>query len=345
MRISSALSASGIVPLALSLSTLSSTIISSTCSLGPSSFNFQNGTIPALSTHKATSLSSDDEIIYETGTLTNDFTTHTTLCDKGGCFTTDQHITLTTTTATVGGVLTTYVSAVPVTSATPNPESSSVPTSSEEDTTSTIIQTTYVTRTSCSDGKCSTSAVPTGLTTGTSTVNGVETLYTTYCPLSSAAAEKTSSGSSSKTPKSNSSTLITVTSCDQQNCATSSYHTGVTQYTTTVHGLETVFTTYCPLSTETPSPSSAPEAPTSTATTPAVSTTPSTSFAPHTLSKVYSSSAPTVNVITNNIVTQSSSSSAASGSTSAPVISTYEAAAGRALPLFFGALPLVYMLF
>lgn len=45
--------------------------------------------------------------------------------------------------------------------------------------TETDIQTTVVTITSCSEDKCDTHAVTTGLTTVTSE----ETVYTTYCPL------------------------------------------------------------------------------------------------------------------------------------------------------------------
>ncbi|QPG77138.1 hypothetical protein FOA43_004542 [Brettanomyces nanus] len=49
-------------------------------------------------------------------------------------------------------------------------------------------------------------------------------------------------------------TVLTVTSCSDHHCTAVPVTTGVTDYTTTVHGTATVVTTYCPLTAETKAP-------------------------------------------------------------------------------------------
>ncbi|EGW32377.1 uncharacterized protein SPAPADRAFT_61454 [Spathaspora passalidarum NRRL Y-27907] len=92
--------------------------------------------------------------------------------------------------------------------------SSGVPANSTE--TVTDLSTTLVTITHCEENKCSATVSPALKSVATVTVQGVETVYTTYCPLTSEEAAK--------------STLSTIT--------------------TTVEGVETVYTTYCPLTEE-----------------------------------------------------------------------------------------------
>ncbi|KAK6455615.1 uncharacterized protein RJT20DRAFT_48512 [Scheffersomyces xylosifermentans] len=78
--------------------------------------------------------------------------------------------------------------------------------------------TTDVTITSCSKEACATTVEKSSLTVVTTTVEGIETIYTTYCPLSSEIAAESVVAPSS-----------------------------ATVITTTVEGIETIYTTYCPL--------------------------------------------------------------------------------------------------
>ncbi|SCV02408.1 LANO_0F17722g1_1 [Lachancea nothofagi CBS 11611] len=109
--------------------------------------------------------------------------------------------------------------------------------------TDSQLSTTVVTVTSCSDNKCSESAVTTGLTT----VYQDHTTYTTYCPLAGVTANTSKSGSPSTATKPNlSTTVVTVTSCSNRKCSETELSTGVT----TVYQDHTTYTTYCPLSVE-----------------------------------------------------------------------------------------------
>ncbi|VEU23197.1 DEKNAAC104312 [Brettanomyces naardenensis] len=131
----------------------------------------------------------------------------------------------------------------------PNPSSSSGSGSSETSseastasgatTTETEESTTVVTITSCSDHKCTEIPVTTGITEYTTTISGTETVITTFCPLTSEAPATTEVVEST--------TVITITSCSDHKCTKIPVTTGVTEYTTTVSGTETIYTTYCPL--------------------------------------------------------------------------------------------------
>ncbi|CAI5756944.1 unnamed protein product [Candida verbasci] len=116
-------------------------------------------------------------------------------------------------------------------------------------------QTTEVTITSCSDNKCDTTVNHAVQSVATTTVEGIETVYTTYCPLSSE--EKGASSAPAPAPAPASSSLAGQAST-------------LSVVTTTVQGVETIYTTYCPLSSE-------EEAAPATAATPA---TPATAAAP-----------------------------------------------------------------
>jgi hypothetical protein len=103
--------------------------------------------------------------------------------------------------------------------------------------TETDIGTTVVTITSCDEDKCSETAVTTGVTVITSTKEGVETEYTTYCPLSTTEVENIGT------------TVVTITSCQEDKCSKTAVTTGVTVITSTKEGVVTEYTTYCPLPT------------------------------------------------------------------------------------------------
>ncbi|CAK7902471.1 chitinase 2 [[Candida] anglica] len=98
--------------------------------------------------------------------------------------------------------------------------------------TATDIQTTVITITSCSDHKCTKVPVTTGLTTVTEN----ETIYTTYCPLST---------DSIVTETDASTTVVTITSCEDNKCTEVPVTTGLT----TITENETIYTTYCPIET------------------------------------------------------------------------------------------------
>lgn len=100
-------------------------------------------------------------------------------------------------------------------------------------TTVTDVETTVITITSCSDDKCHTVPVTTGVTTATE----VHTTYTTYCPLPSESEHAPSTTTNLET------TVITITSCDNDKCHTFPVTTVVTVITspeTTTPGPETV---------------------------------------------------------------------------------------------------------
>ncbi|ONH64663.1 Covalently-linked cell wall protein 12 [Cyberlindnera fabianii] len=137
-------------------------------------------------------------------------------------------------------------------------------------------------------------AVTTGVTIVTITSSGVETIYTTYCPLTSCETTSTVTypGAISTVPEEYTTTVVgfdgatkteivsfypttdfnggfatgtttfpetvtggyttvvTITSCSQSVCSETVVTTGVAVVTVTSAGVETIYTTYCPLTTE-----------------------------------------------------------------------------------------------
>ncbi|KAG5420221.1 hypothetical protein I9W82_002101 [Candida metapsilosis] len=116
----------------------------------------------------------------------------------------------------------------------------------------TAISTTVVTFNVCDVSSCSSSVV----TTGVATISETDTVYTTYCPLPSSSVEPTTSAKPSvsepmSTETDICTTVITVTSCEENKCSEVPLTTGVT----TVSEVDTIYTTYCPLpTTEVPAP-------------------------------------------------------------------------------------------
>lgn len=108
------------------------------------------------------------------------------------------------------------------------------PTGTESTTTETEVSTTVVTVTSCSAGTCTTATVPATPSVVTTTVHGVTTVYTTFCPLTTVTEEST--------------TVITITSCSENICVPTTVPAKETVVTTTVNEVVTVYTTFCPLS-------------------------------------------------------------------------------------------------
>ena len=135
-----------------------------------------------------------------------------------------------------------------------------------EESTETEVLTTVITVTSCSDNKCASTV----FTSGYSVYTVDETAYTTYFPvttitskLSSASingeatntkvaattkATATASVATSGTPQETetkiSTAIVTITSCSNNKCHEQTKTTGIKVYTSE----ETVYTTYCPLS-------------------------------------------------------------------------------------------------
>ncbi|KAG5422170.1 hypothetical protein I9W82_001265 [Candida metapsilosis] len=132
----------------------------------------------------------------------------------------------------------------------PNGETSTFTSSSPILSTVTADVTSVITITSCHEDLCHKTTVAATLSAGTKTVSGIETVYTTYCPLSSV-----------ETPES---TKI-ITTTDHEGKPTTV--TAVPVLTTeTVGGTVTEYVTYCPLSTSAGGASPATSTPVATTT-------------------------------------------------------------------------------
>ncbi|CAH6718544.1 yeast-form wall Protein 1 [[Candida] jaroonii] len=170
-------------------------------------------------------------------TVTNSHTTVMTItsCSDNKCSETEVPATEVVTTVTSEGIVTAYTTVCPLTE--------------EGTTTETEFSTTVMTITSCADNKCHETVVPAKETVTTETVEGVETIYTTYCPLSD---ESSAPAPTTLAPESYDATsteyvtsYITITSCGANGCEEKSMVETVT--TVTVNGVETAYTTYCPI--------------------------------------------------------------------------------------------------
>lgn len=121
-----------------------------------------------------------------------------------------------------------------------NSSSSAAPSSAAEGTvTHTNSETTVVTITSCDDNKCQESTATSQWGPTTVTVSDQETVYTTWCPISTATQTNTET------------TMVTVTSCADDKCQETTKPATWGPTTSTVEGTETVYTTWCPVETET----------------------------------------------------------------------------------------------
>lgn len=170
-------------------------------------------------------------------TVTNKHTTVMTItsCSDNKCSETEVPATEVVTTVTSEGIVTAYTTVCPLTE--------------EGTTTETEYSTTVMTITSCADNKCHETVVPAKETVTTETVEGVETIYTTVCPLSD---ETTAPAPTTEAAESYDATsteyvtsYITITSCGANGCEEKSMVETVT--TVTINGVETAYTTYCPV--------------------------------------------------------------------------------------------------
>lgn len=106
----------------------------------------------------------------------------------------------------------------------PSSEATSSNAQSDTLSTSTNLQTTVVTVTSCTDDQCSETPVTTAITV----VPEEETVYTTYCPLTKSPSIPADTLSTSADIEA---TLVTVTSCSGDNCTEKAVTTGVNYIT------------------------------------------------------------------------------------------------------------------
>ena len=339
-----------------------------------SSARYQNTTIQTIQPNSASSdirsiISSDSEAPetryeYETDT---DYTHVTkTVCDaNNNCYVTVESESLTTYTTTIDGVLTVITTAVPISkteTSSPLVITSSAAAAVTEESTETEVLTTVITVTSCSDNKCALTV----FTSGYSVYTIDETAYTTYFPVTTitsklssasingeatntkaAAATKATatasvatsvatSGTPQETETKISTAIVTITSCSNNKCHEQTKTTGIKVYTSE----ETVYTTYCPLSSTSEqkttnsveTPKSNPSNPSSSPIVEKSSSLEATSSNTATTSTSTTTSIPsvTINVISGNIVTETpvvdqiQSTSTHNPQKSTIAISTYE---------------------
>ena len=289
-----------------------------------------------------------------------------TVCDSDNkCYLTTEVQSSTTYTTTIDGVLTVITTAVPISkteTSSPLVITSSAAAAVTEESTETEVLTTVITVTSCSDNKCASTV----FTSGYSVYTVDETAYTTYFPvttitskLSSASingeatntkvaattkATATASVATSGTPQETetkiSTAIVTITSCSNNKCHEQTKTTGIKVYTSE----ETVYTTYCPLSSTSEqkttssvvvsveTPKSNPSNPSSSPIVEKSSSLEATSSNTATTSTSTTTSNPpvTINVISGNIVTETpvvdqiQSTSTHNPQSSTIAISTYE---------------------
>ncbi|CAK9441250.1 uncharacterized protein LODBEIA_P51190 [Lodderomyces beijingensis] len=321
-----ALFTSSLVQAASEALTIKSTTISSYCP------PYANSTVPAAA---ITSTASRAPVVssyeYETEYESNYVEETLTECDSfGGCHVTTHLERETTVTTSVNGILTVYTTLVPVETGTQEWDDSQ-----EEETE---LYNTTLTLTTCSEGQCSLTAVVTGVSVYTSDL----TVYTTFIPVhteivtastgavaagavsatsSSTATTATSAPSSSavgesplesSTVTAYATTVLTVVSCNDDACNSQIITTGLG----IVSDVHTVYTTYCPL-TDLPSSSVTKAAAPATSATPAPAPTTTTITTITTAPTPASTKPKTVNVFTNNIVTETPTTAA---TTQAPKI-------------------------
>ena len=129
--------------------------------------------------------------------------------------------------------------------------------------TTTENQTTLVTITSCEENVCHETLSPALVSTATVTVDNAITFYTTWCPLSEEHKTSVATTAPSSSPvapqhnttttstiKENKTTLVTITSCEENVCHETLSPALVSTSTATVNNEVTVYTTWCPLSEE-----------------------------------------------------------------------------------------------
>lgn len=200
------------------------------------------------------------------------------------------------------------------------------------------ISKTTVTITSCSDNKCTEVPVETGVTTVTEN----DTVYTTYCPLTAEEDKKSKTAaaeaSTSKAPVASTAhvinkTTITITSCSDNVCTESAVETGLT----TVTEQNTIYTTYCPISTANKASTSTAKSSDAAAMTSGKSSNAAEASTSQSTKAPVTTAASQKSASASTIITKSASSSA-KPSTAASVITSGNAANGLAVTGFAAAL-------
>lgn len=101
----------------------------------------------------------------------------------------------------------------------------------------TEVGTTVITVTSCSHSSCSSAAITTGVTVVTETVEGMVTVYTTYCPLATeSGVSPHSSAPESSAPSPRSSAPAAKSSAPHPSATTSARPAATTAVVSTFHG-------------------------------------------------------------------------------------------------------------
>lgn len=164
--------------------------------LASASAHYMNMTSNPLSTSTATT--------HKVGTTV---VTVTSCAHEGGCSAKVVTTGVTVVTATVSDIITSYTTYCPLPSAPVVTQPVSTAYNTSTVTTHNIHKTT-ATITSCHEDKCHTKTVETGVTTVTTTSNNVVTVFTTYCPLTTAPASSPVPSTEEKTTIKVSSTTI-----------------------------------------------------------------------------------------------------------------------------------------
>ena len=155
--------------------------------------------------------------------------------------------------------------------------------SANNEGTATVTEqsTTIITITSCSEDKCHETTVPATQGPTTTTVNGEETVYTTWCPVETETVASTS--------------YVTVTSCNEE-CHETSIPVTQGPTTATVSGSVVTYTTWCPVVTPSGTPAT-PATPTTPATNAPGTNTPATPATPATNAPATTAPATTAPVV------------------------------------------------
>lgn len=349
--------------------TIRSTTISSSCSSTSSDLPvlpssalsgsyYGNSSIPQSIAPATTSKTKKVSYQYETAYATDAVDITRTVCDSNGqCYVTTDIGKLTTYTTTINGILTVITTGVPV-----------EPT--EASATEQLTDTSSFYQSNAGQGATETHSIAEETTTTKSAAQSIskETTSSEESIIAVTSSGEPNQATDSATSPTTAAlvgphteyltTLVTVTSCSENKCSEVPKTTGVK----IISELDTVYTTYCPLTeasessvatsapqSEAPQPETQPkestEVPQESAEAPATSAevpVPSSEVAnPETsASSTKSKSQATVNVITDNIVTETPSveqqqvtsletvaAESASSTSESPSINTYEGAA------------------
>ncbi|KAI5968343.1 hypothetical protein KGF57_000202 [Candida theae] len=308
---------------------------------------YGNSSIPQSNAPAPTSKSKKISYAYETAYATDAVDITRTVCDANGqCHVTTEVGRLTTYTTTINGILTVITTGVPS-------EPTEVTSTEQVSATSTFYQSNAGQAAAAAETNSTvTSIATTESAVQSSTKKLAAPEESSIDVTSSIESNPASSAASATTPASSVTaittaaaapvephteyltTVVTITSCSDNKCSEVPQTTGVK----IISSVDTVHTTYCPLTEASQSPiaTSAPES------APAVAQASSETVKPDSSSASTKSKTPaTVNVITDNIVTETPSveqqqatsqetvaaQSASTSASESPSINTYEGAA------------------